>query len=577
MDVNKEMRVIEREVDKYHKGLALFQRHRDTVLVHLLRAFEDMCRLSPVFMGFLPSPDRQDMIIHRNLDCLDAAVKWAYECCAEGEGRADLELRGTIYLEAGEALGLGGAYRDVCDSYILWSRGRQEATVDLKSKCVQFRYAATDQSSVEAVDLMLSQGRKAKALESALVAECIATYENNLAEMLSCVVITDKGITYKLPEKIVTAFYAMSLAQVYERAELPDTWKFTHFSLGEFRAFWAGLLAVAQLHSVICFRSGTQGGALESVVMLLTVEDLCEQLSQITQLTRQALQSIVEFITFEPGLKNSDLVMQPLLRLSCGYYAVAPHLIMSSNAERNILTLLNKKDQAAYSRLSYEKEEIMAQRLREWLEQRFPDIMVRTGIKLPRPLPDMDLVLYDKHTRVLFIGEMKWLISTDSIQEVCARDEDLAKGVTQAADILDYALANPQDCMARAYRESLAVSKVYTCVVSKNNIGTSEIKRTVPIVNEDWLMWIVENCQGNLLRVVDAIEGGEFLPVLGKDFEIIKHSTDYAGYTFQYDAIATGPVKHEQNYKGRDRNKPCPCGAVDPVSGRPLKLKKCCG
>ncbi|HEY8363733.1 MAG TPA: hypothetical protein VIK77_12835 [Tissierellaceae bacterium] len=397
-------------------------------------------------------------------------------------------------------------------------------------------------------------------------------------KLLSYVSSTQNGIEYTVPQEIWEAFHRLAKNQMRTACELPEDWTFTYFSLKEFKEVWAVLLAKAQIHSMACLLSGKKGAGIESVVLVEKFETLCKDIASKTNLSYSKVEQILHFITYNPTIKNVDIIMQPLIMLDSSQVAISPHLIIPSNFERNLIVLINKVDQASYSRLSNNKENIMGNELVQKISKAFPNLKLEQKIQLPSPLPDMDLIIYDENTNVLFIGEMKWLIQPDSIQEVCSRDEDLAKGICQAKRIKDYVENNLADSLNRIFGdEHIKVKKIFTCVVSKNTLGTSALDRVVPIINEEILMQLITKFNGNLQEVVNAIEAKEYLPKLGKDFKIIKHKIKYAGYLFRFQAVEVIIPSEHRTRKKIGRNDPCPCGKINKNTGRPVKYKNCCG
>ncbi|HEY8363734.1 MAG TPA: hypothetical protein VIK77_12840 [Tissierellaceae bacterium] len=126
------IREIEKIVDNYHKNFPLFKRDRRVALIHILRVFEDACRFIIPLSNRNITPEEHEMLIHRNLDSLDIAIKWIYQCCPIETEPINLNMNPQVYKEAGYVFMKAGPYRDICDSYILWSRKREGVKIDEK-------------------------------------------------------------------------------------------------------------------------------------------------------------------------------------------------------------------------------------------------------------------------------------------------------------------------------------------------------------------------------------------------------------------------------------------------------------
>ncbi|KJS10477.1 MAG: hypothetical protein VR67_18005 [Peptococcaceae bacterium BRH_c8a] len=172
------------------------------------------------------------------------------------------------------------------------------------------------------------------------------------------------------------------------------------------------------------------------------------------------------------------------------------------------------------------------------------------------------------------------MIAIDSIPEVCARDEDLAKGIDQAKLIKEYAEKNLEDTLNRAFGiNRIEVDNLFTCVISKNNLGTSELADFIPVITEDILINLFTLHKGNLKDVINSIEQKDFLPEEGKDYGVLTPEIEYAGYRFKFPAITLELEKDKtmvELFQKIGRNDPCPCGRINPSTGKPMKYKKCC-
>ena len=204
--------------------------------------------------------------------------------------------------------------------------------------------------------------------------------------------------------------------------------------------------------------------------------------------------------------------------------------------------------------------------------------LIRTNVKIPSPLPDIDLLIYDATNNAMLLCELKWLNHADSTSEVYARQDDIDKGVKQSEVTLKYAKENSENCLSRVFDKD-AINKIDyasinigACVISKNTIRTT--LDSIPVINFKQFIILCRQYQHNLKQIIDVLEQRQYLSKLPDRYTERYQKIEYAGYTFKIPSIE---FNAEVNKEKVGRNNPCPCGKVNPISGKPLKYKKCCG
>ena len=526
------LRQIEKVIDEYHKGFLVFKFNRDAVIINMLRVYEDTIRLGGLFV-------MNNIYINGKADCLDMAIRWAYQCCEDDTACKSYNLNKELYsMISLDVFVNASKYRDICDAYSLWSRKRQTAKISDSGLTVTFDYVKNTKGKIEAYDFIRGNDKKNNFMKDSNMDEFVNRIPE-LKKMISSNTTVDcnDNICYKITEDIWQNVYKLTQYIIGAISQLPEKWQFKSFSLKEYKDFWRALLTLAFIHSLACMSSIAKGCGLKSCVIIKKYEELEEIFLNRTNLSKERIRAIIEFITYNPKLTNVDIVWQPLIKLSTLDYAISPSLIMSSSYERNIISLINKVDQKSYSKISSTKEKIMTYEIKEKLKK-YTNLRSAFHRPLPDPLPDMDIVLYDNITKTLITGELKWLIATDSIQEVCARDDDIKKGIEQVKLIKKYIANNLSDTLNRAFEnKNYEVKNIFSCVITKNNVGTSENEENISVINEDSFFSFLEKYNGNLQQVGTAIKQKEYYPVLNNDYKVVKNEIKYAGYTFQIDSI----------------------------------------
>ena len=119
------------------------------------------------------------------------------------------------------------------------------------------------------------------------------------------------------------------------------------------------------------------------------------------------------------------------------------------------------------------------------------------------------------------------------------------------------------------------IKLIYYC---KNNIGSSVLDDSIPIITEKSLLKLFEKYNGNLKLINKKIRSRNYLPEWNKDFKILMEEIQYAGFKFVFPIIRLN-IDNDIFIKDKNvkRNDPCPCGAINPKSQKRMKYKKCCG
>lgn len=534
--VDKKVREIEKVIDKVHNKNDIWKNDRIELIYNTLLVFEDMTRIAaPVSMMLMQDAN---IIINRNADCLDMLIKWIYECSEEKDSEFTNEVNTELYIKIGNLMDEAGKYRAICDAYILYSRKLSTATLYNNDKGIKFDYLKGKTGEIEAYDMMRGNIKKNNAINKFNPNDSkIKKASDKLIKNLK---VDNETVDYAITPDIWNGFYKLANLSVESSSELPGEWELDGFSLDEFKSVWKALLTLSIIHNTCCLKSGIKGGAINNCIIIKKFDELVEEIAKYTQLDIIKVNTILTLLTYNDhnDNKNMDIIWTPIIPLKNNFVAIPPNLIMIGNPERNLICLVNKVNSKAYSLISCKKEEYMIDDFKNHINK-YKNIEFASTKKLPDPLPDMDVVMFDKNTNVLLIGELKWLLQTDSIQEVCERDKDIKKGISQAGDIREYAEQNIDDVINRSYNEKqFHPTKIYTCVITRNNIGTSKIEdSTIKVIDEDRIYELIKEAKGNLSIVIEKIENKEYIRDKKIDYKSECKEIEYGGYTFSLDVI----------------------------------------
>ena len=331
---------------------------------------------------------------------------------------------------------------------------------------------------------------------------------------------------YKLNPRIVSDTIAFLKPLFDEIFLLPNEWRFSRYSLGDFRQVFEAICAIAHIHWNARKKVAIQGcdrmGYLDSIY-LPTCDELLRRVIRYSGVSNAKVQNILEDLTYGSGsISHSELAMRPLIKLNSEYYAIVPHVWICSSAERNFTALLNRleSEKRIYLKLaSAEKEERMRQHFTEDLS----DKGYRFVWGNVSNLPDVDLAIINDSEKTCLLLELKWFIAPTVARERIEKSKEIEKGISQVQKLKQAFEDN-----YRPLLDKLNIDSSYRfegVVVSQNWIGYANAQSVeIPVIRANHLikeLKATENLQSNIERLKDR----EYLPKEGTHFEVVDGET----------------------------------------------------
>ena len=237
----------------------------------------------------------------------------------------------------------------------------------------------------------------------------------------------DKSGRYEDHRRRRVPFQKMMERQWIYTSELPEEWKFDSFSIKDFKQFWVAIATLTFIHMTACLKSGVQGADVEEAVLVKSPSEFAQIINDKTEISIESISAIINLLTYNSQPKNNDIVYQPFVKLDNDKLALAPHLILSSRPEGNLISLIHKLNDKSYFDLTNLREGIMQDEL-DSVTEKLQNVLVAKSKALPNTLPDVDYAIWDKSSDSILICELEWLVEADSTPEVFARIQDLEHG-----------------------------------------------------------------------------------------------------------------------------------------------------
>ena len=216
--------------------------------------------------------------------------------------------------------------------------------------------------------------------------------------------------------------------------------------------------------------------------------------------------------------ESVDLHVHPLIPLDATgeTLALVPPFPLHSRHGENVLRVCSQRRPQVYDITSLEKESEMRAAIQAAVRGRYG---VDGPVGLPKPNPDIDLILFDEPSSTVILAEMKWIRKTVRPVEIPDRDADVLKGVGQLEEIQRFLADAPEHLSAqgRLPRPLNEYEHVHYLLVARDYWRWVAPHNGIAIVEFDAFARVVAQ-SANLHEAVITLLSYEWLPVEGRDF-----------------------------------------------------------
>lgn len=518
------IRDIENIIDHYHENHAVLKKQRNQALLDTLRVFEDACRLSSLSMAVVAS-DMMEGVHRAYMDALNIAIQWIYSECPNNDDSVSMQLSSETYQAVSDLL-LNHAvpYSGICAGYIGYSR--KQFSVEVQGNNVTF-ISDKKQDELFCANMAELYSKRKKTPYPSI------SIPSEIIEIITKAVhFKDGRICYELTSEVLNAFKPFAEMQWEATSTLPKEWEFDRFTLDDYKKVWIIIDTLCMIHFNACINSNVQGCAVEDNIIVINRNSLVNSLKTLSTVSEEVIDRILSFITYNPNIKNTDIMYQPIVELDKYRVVITPHLFMSSNPERNLMAIINKSKDRKHSIEVNQLENLMLGRIKNQIPIT-ENLIVCSHVDIGAELPDIDFGLYDKTTNSAIICELKWLIEADSPQEVFAREDDIERGCQQIRDIMSFAVCNREYFFRKLFNIDEEYTDLFYCVIAKNDIRSRSTD--IPVISESAFIRLMNTLPVN--SAFHKIRNKEFYEAIPCNLKMGHQSIDYAGYTFNIPAI----------------------------------------
>jgi hypothetical protein len=513
--LSPQARAAEIEIDSAYKSNPLLRLNFAAAAWHVLAVIEESLFL-PVFQGEGLTAQRHSALADRYIHTLRHPFNWLRSSCPLG-GRLPTRYDESACRAAIDLVVLGRQYDRFYLAFTYASRGIMDLSVDGHVLVPDHDFLKDTQYE--------AYSRLAKPVERNTSEEA-ELYEALYVNIGHALQVSGNNFSVVVDPALVQLAKDFLRSRLDKRFLLPGGWRFSRYSISDFRGVYETVLSLACIQHVahlIAAASGCGGNGFINCLLVLTKDRLLNRVTRYTGMPSQTVAEVLNDLTLGSHnipAERGDPALQPVIPLDEKLCAVPPFLWLNGAAERNFIVLMNKlpEERAIYSRLVQQKEDLMRERIvarvgsKKW--------RTWTGKIAGRPdLPDVDLALIDDSRKVCLLTELKWFLDPAEAKEIVEKSEEIAKGISQ--------LLLLKEAVREGYSplfERLAIDPTYDvrlALVSANWIGHASVQHPkVPVINEEHLLERLKT-RGSLSEVVTWLSERRYLPVEGEHYEII--------------------------------------------------------
>ena len=534
MSLSEDLRAVECEIDVAYRDNPLLSLPRTQAIWYFLAQCEELYMVRHVDEK---SPDRafSDTVIN----LAKWPCRWLWNDCRP-EGKLPRRLQPDIYyVPAQEMADLGRSYEWFEAAFIYATKSR--LSLQLDGHTIRPKWHNCDHVRNDAYDRLRDVADDGTDLPNDTVPD--ADIVSTLDIVKRTVRLQGRTFSYSLNPTIVRKVFE-SVDEPFKRAfQLPGSWLFPTAKLAQYATILKALWVLSLVHATARYTAAALGcpavGYSQSLVIMQR-DELFSRLSRYTDLDLVVVQAIVAELTFGGrGISNPDIALQPLVPMGADHYGWAPHLLLASAVERNLLILLNRvpESKSVYSQLSRTRETLM--------QQSFHTQLADAGLrfwsgKVPGwgTATDVDLAIIDEQRACCLLLELKAFLAPADPREVLDRAAAIEKGVRQIETRRKAARDN-----RRALNSILKIDDSFTvqlAVASENSAscgGMAELG-DVPVLRSSHLIERIKS-ERDLRLVCKWISERRFLPMEEQDYRRLPFPVSIGRWTLDWYQIQT--------------------------------------
>lgn len=511
-------------IESYVKQMALFKLPRNEAILHVLRKMERLFVDATIGMR-----DFQDMLRY--------LLYWIFTFSDAEGGRPVRTTRGHLQT-MNEVLQCAKPYSKIYDFLSAVQRGKMAMTGDDTLKIISFKYLDENIGKQFGIKWLNKEQKLHDSLNNVFTQDIAENMQVAVSELNGSVRSADQGgFTYSRPLSVLKGFQRTAEKLIAGQFVLPSDWDLGDYSLGDLRLVWSHVLKIALIYNFALrhHMSRNRVVSYDCAIYQENKDNFLKHIAMHSGLRKDIIEKIVSELSYDVKIKHTDIMFQPFFKIA-DKIVFSPSIIMSSNAERNLIALLNRRQSKIYDDLKNKKEDLMIADLTAPLHDNGYFFKERVNLKENRrPVTDIDLLLWDSGNRHLLILQLKWLNGADSTIEVLNNDEEFGDGIEQIKEAYRFLEQNPSFLKSTF---GMVPLNVYGVVVSKIGLPSPFLARAgIVFVESKTLIEGIQSVQGDIKGLYDFLKETSELDNDLSDYEMTFNEVNISEYTFRLPRI----------------------------------------
>ena len=525
-NVSCELRKIEKEIDSYYKSNPLLKFPFATAAWSLL-AYAEEYMLNEQTRGISRVQDSHalgsDFITE-----IEHSVSWLHRECEQG-GKIPSAYNSELYNASKDLFELGRKYDWFVFAYTCASGGELE--LELQGSTIQPTGDFFSSIEYEAYNILIDPREPEEALPFLDPSNFPrAAIQNSLK-------VEGDRFSYKLDTRMVSDVKTY-LKPLFDRMFLlPSKWKFSRYSLGDFRKVFEVICAIAHIHwgaRIMAMKQGCAHKGYVDGIYLITYGRLIRSVARYSDMSPIKVKNVLDDLTYGGSdIKRPIPALQPLMKLNSKHYAIAPNIWICSAAERNFISLLNRfpTEKTIYEKYIDEKENLMKERFKTRLSDK--DFKFYSGNVAK--LTDIDLAIVNHSEKACLLLELKWFIAPTTARERINKSKEIKKGICQTLTLKQAFARNHEPLLEKLNIDSSY--KLEGVVVSENWIGYGNVQApNVPVIRANHLIEKLKTTD-SLRSTMQWLKDRKYLPKEGEHYLISRPVTKIGDWNLKWFGI----------------------------------------
>jgi hypothetical protein len=332
---------------------------------------------------------------------------------------------------------------------------------------------------------------------------------------------------------------------------IPDSWAFAWGGRRE-TTLLLNALSVRCLYHLVAVHFGSEvrglkGGGDANICHVTSREELSFDLALLSSLSKDKIDSFIATLTYGYRSQSPDPALQPIVFVDAKKIAIPCFHFLTSNCERNLLTLQARLESTIFDASSSAFEEMMVRDI-QILRERWPNLRTNIEFAAGGQREEFDLLIFDVSEKTILVGELRWMLPPGDPREVQNRKKVCLEKVDQLERKVLWLKRNIDTVLQSLFRDSLDVQKTgwdaFGIAVIDGFGGARSNKPEYPVITKT--IFIQGAMLSQSLRALgDWCRSLRWLPQEGRDFSLTSNAFPIGARQLYFPVAEKTATRHE--------------------------------